>query len=176
MGAPVLLSARYPPAAGTPAALCLAALVAIMYVGFGVAAVGDLSKTYIKGRRGEDALVTSGLFRWLRHPNYTGELWLWTANAAAAATVLAGAPLTLFAKAHWLVGVLTGAAGIGLVLMSAAGNLEAKQAERYGDDAAYAPWLAGSWGGPAIRKKTPPAAAEGGESGASTSGASEGGS
>ena len=176
MGAPVLLTARHPPAAGTPAALCLSALIAVMYLGFGVAAVGDLSKTWVKAQKGEDALVTSGLFRWLRHPNYTGEAWLWTANAAAAATVLAGAPLTLFAKARWLVAALTGAAGIGFVLMGAAGSLEAKQAERYADDPTYAAWIAASWGGPKIAKKAPPAAAaEESESSSDPSGASEGG-
>ena len=84
MGAPVLLTARHPPAAGTPAALCLAALLALMYLGFGVAALGDLTKTWVKAQKGEDALVTSGVFRWLRHPNYTGEACLWSANAAAA--------------------------------------------------------------------------------------------
>ena len=167
MGAPVLLAARHPPAASTHAALCLTALIAVMYLGFGVAAVGDLSKTWVKAQKGEDTLVTSGLFRLLRHPNYMGQAWLWTANAAAAATVLAGAQLTLFAKArsgsspHC---ALTGAAGIGFVLMGAAGSLEAKQAERYADDPTYAAWIAGSWGGPKIVKKAPPAAAEESES------------
>ena len=106
MGAPVLLTARPPPAAGTPAALCLAALLALMYLGFGVAALGDLTKTWVKARKGEDALVTSGVFRWLRHPNYTGEACLWSANAAAAVTVLAGAQLTLFAKVRVRVRVI----------------------------------------------------------------------
>ena len=41
---------------------------------------------------------------------------------------MTGAQLTLFAKARWLVAALTGAAGIGFVLMGAAGSLEAKQA------------------------------------------------
>ena len=176
MGAPVLLTARHPPAAGTPAALCLAALLALMYLGFGVAALGDLTKTWVKARKGEDALVTSGVFRWLRHPNYTGEACLWSANAAAAVTVLAGAQLTLFAKARWLVAALTGAAGIGFVLMGAAGSLEAKQAERYADDPLYKAWVAGSWGGPKIAKKAPPAAAEGDKGSSEAAGASEGGS
>jgi len=60
--------------------------------------------------------------------------------------------------------------------MGAAGSLEAKQAERYADDPTYAAWIAGSWGGPKIAKKAPPAAAaEASESSSDPSGASEGG-
>ena len=48
MASPVLLTARYAPAAGTAAASALAGLVGLMALGFGVAAVGDLSKTWLK--------------------------------------------------------------------------------------------------------------------------------
>ena len=183
----------------------------------------------MQSQLGEDHLVTSGIFRWLRHPNYTGEFLLWTANAAAAAAALAGAAMGPLAKARaasrpvlyhsywprcspprwsllppcllgtlarakastcttpthstilllpqagWLLGALIGAAGICFVLMGAAGNLEAKQAElcclpctshtsplhllrslvqaeRYGNDPAYDDWVAGSWAGPVLRK------------------------
>ena len=70
---------------------------------------------------------------------------------------------------------LTGAAGIGFVLMGAAGSLEAKQAERYAGDPCLVERVVGSWGGPKIAKKAPPAA-EGGEGSAEAGGASEGGS
>jgi len=77
--------------------------------------------------------------------------------------VLAGAALRPLFKALWLGAALTGAAGICFVLMSATGNLEAKQAERHSGDATYAAWLAGSWAGPVLRK-APPATLEQDES------------
>lgn len=161
MSAPVLLTAQFAPATGTPAAAGLAGLVVLMFVGFSVAALGDLTKTWVKARQGEDHLVTTGVFRLLRHPNYTGELLLWTANAAAAVVALAGASrMPLLAKLGWLAAAITGAAGISFVLLSAAGNLEAKQAERYADDPRYKAWLAGSWAGPVLRKKPAEAEAE----------------
>lgn len=72
MAAPLLLTASAP-TTGTVAKTLLSVEVALMYLGLGVAAVGDLQKTLVKRVRGQDTLVTGGLFRWLRHPNYTGK-------------------------------------------------------------------------------------------------------
>lgn len=66
MAAPLFITAQAPP---SEASLFLTALA---WGGFGVAAMGDLIKTEVKGKEGEDTLVTSGPFSILRHPNYTG--------------------------------------------------------------------------------------------------------
>ena len=50
--------------------------IAMTFLGFGIAASGDIVKSAVKAKEGAAFLVTSGPFRWLRHPNYTGELTL----------------------------------------------------------------------------------------------------
>lgn len=154
MGAPLMVTAAAP-AAGV-ARTALAIEVGLMYAGFAVAAIGDLQKTLVKAKEGEDALVRTGLFRWLRHPNYTGELLLWGTSAAAALTlaptaVAAGVPMR--AVGGWLIAAVTGYAGIAFVLVGAATGLEKRQREKYGaavgaESGAYEDWVARSWAGP----------------------------
>jgi len=153
MGAPLLLTAAAP--ATGPLRVLLAAEVGLMYLGFAVAAVGDTHKTVAKARRGEDSLVTGGVFSRLRHPNYTGELLLWGASAAAGLTsALTGATLPTLgvaASLGWGAAACTGFAGIAFVLLRAAAGLEKKQAEKYGGgDGLYEDWVAGSWAGPTL--------------------------
>merc|ERR1712032_1571013 len=90
---------------GAPAAVA----VVLVYLGFGVAAVGDLVKSWVKARQGADTLVTVGPFRRLRHPNYTGEVFGWTASFAAACLAVASAG-SLRNLAAWLAIAACGAA------------------------------------------------------------------
>ena len=57
--------------------------VIFMCIGFLIAALGDLWKSVAKAVRGDDALVVGGPYAVLRHPNYTGEQLLWSANFLA---------------------------------------------------------------------------------------------
>ena len=50
---------------------------------------GRTGRTAYRGTPGKDHLVTGGLYKWLRHPNYTGEVFGWSASFAAA--LIAGA-------------------------------------------------------------------------------------
>jgi len=148
MAAPLRLTFGLGPAHGALAMLQWG-LVGLMYSGFGVAAIGDLTKTRVKAARGENALVTQGIFMWLRHPNYTGELLLWTANAAIAVLgALCDNGLPKPAKIGYAVASAIGAAGIAFVLLKATSNLEKKQEEKYGEE--YTDWAAGSWSGPTL--------------------------
>jgi len=81
MAAPLRLTAATPVSGTSKVALALEVL--LMYTGAVVAAVGDAHKSRAKRRRGADYLVVDGVFRYLRHPNYSGELLLWGASAAA---------------------------------------------------------------------------------------------
>lgn len=154
MGAPLRLTAAAP-VSGLSKSL-LTVEVVLMYLGFLVAALGDLQKTIVKAAKGENALVTGGLFRFLRHPNYTGEMLLWASSAAAAFTVAPAALPTMptLAAAGWLAASLVGFAGIAFVLVGAATSLEKKQEEKYGAGASgvgggpYETWVTGSWAGP----------------------------
>jgi steroid 5-alpha reductase family enzyme len=115
-------------------------LIGTTVAGFLLGAVGDLTKTVMKSKKGTDHLVTEGVFRLFRHPNYTGEFFGWTASAVAGLMVSGGSvPLK--------VACVVGALGINFVLVQAVTNLEKKQKEKYGDSDSYQKWIPNSWAG-----------------------------
>jgi len=146
MAAPVLVSARCG-AAGSPTAV----LVGTAWAGLLLAAIGDFTKSMVKARQGADVLVTSGPYRFFRHPNYTGEQILWTANLLAGVVSAAGAGMGgLRANAGALAASVVGWAGIVFILARATANLEARQRERFDK---YAAWQARTWGGVSLASR-----------------------
>jgi len=132
--------------------------VSFMYLGWAIAAFGDLQKTFVKARDGPDALVTGGIYSLLRHPNYTGEMLLWTSSLVAA-VVTAVASGTLASAGGWLAMSVLGAVGINFVLLQATTGLEKKQKEKYGSETnpsnkAYGDWVKTSWSGPVLPQKS----------------------
>lgn len=123
------------------------ACIATTWFGFVLGALGDFQKSFVKGQLGGDRLVKGGIFRFLRHPNYTGEIIGWTGNLAAA--------IVAVQKEQWplLGAAVLGWVGILSVLMLAATGLEKKQQEKYGDLPAYQDWVASSWAGPTFKRK-----------------------
>eukprot|EP00558_Chaetoceros_sp_UNC1202_P005311 CAMPEP_0197236656 /NCGR_PEP_ID=MMETSP1429-20130617/3692_1 /TAXON_ID=49237 /ORGANISM="Chaetoceros sp., Strain UNC1202" /LENGTH=281 /DNA_ID=CAMNT_0042695489 /DNA_START=349 /DNA_END=1194 /DNA_ORIENTATION=+ len=127
-------------------------LVGMTWFGFALGALGDFTKTFVKARCGEDHLVTSGIFSFLRHPNYTGEVIAWTASflaSIAAIFCVSGLKLQLVLKSLALPMLLSfsGAIGIIFVLCAATTNLERRQKKKYGETPAYNNWLLNSWPG-----------------------------
>jgi len=125
-----------------------AGLVACTWVGFVLAALGDLQKSVVKANKGEDTLVTGGVFQFLRHPNFTGETFGWTCSFLAALSVgnwESNSALLLASALGW--------AGIVFVLAMASTNLEEKQEENYGDSLEYNQWVDRSWAGITLEKK-----------------------
>ena len=131
----------------------LKTLIAFQWLGFGIAAMGDFTKSYVKAReKNERFLVTSGIFSWVRHPNYTGEIVGWTANALLGLVAAIGlqwgkgivvSPVLVTNVAMLLLGWI----GIVFVLLRATTNLEARQAKDYGRLEKYQLWRSTSWGG-----------------------------
>ena len=139
----------------------LQAAVACALLGFVVAALGDLQKLVTKTIKGKDHLVTGGLYKWLRHPNYTGEVFGWSASFAAA--LIAGAAgggggvvatATTLLTNPWIGASALGWVGIMFVLAGEASvGLEKKQKAKYGGQPEYEAWLKGSWAGPVFDPK-----------------------
>eukprot|EP00277_Geminigera_cryophila_P030870 CAMPEP_0173061360 /NCGR_PEP_ID=MMETSP1102-20130122/3168_1 /TAXON_ID=49646 /ORGANISM="Geminigera sp., Strain Caron Lab Isolate" /LENGTH=350 /DNA_ID=CAMNT_0013927809 /DNA_START=247 /DNA_END=1299 /DNA_ORIENTATION=+ len=153
LAAPLMVTA--PAAVMHPAA---AVTVGCMYLGWAIAVIGDLQKTFAKARDGPDALVTGGLFSLLRHPNYTGEMLLWTSSVVTA-FVTAVATGTVATAGGWLVLSVLGAVGINFVLLQASTGLEKKQKEKYGAETspskdAYGAWTKNVWSGPVLPQKS----------------------
>jgi len=119
-------------------------LVGTTWLGFILAMVGDTTKTVVKGKEGEDYLVTQGVFDKFRHPNYTGEIFGWTASALVGCLVGG-----IASKAASIVGAM----GIDFVLVQAATSLERRQKEKYGESKKYQDWIQGSWAGVTMKTK-----------------------
>ena len=60
-------------------------------IGFGIEAVSDSQKTTFKNDPANTgAFINVGLWRWSRHPNYFGEIMLWTGMAIMVLPALRG--------------------------------------------------------------------------------------
>ena len=81
MSLPLLLSKSLPALPfGSPTDIALRILLGIATSGLIIQVLGDTHKSVAKARG--EGLVTTGLYSFLRHPNYTGETILWVASAA----------------------------------------------------------------------------------------------
>ena len=143
-------------AAGGPVTLLeqiLRALIGLTLAGFMLGAIGDLNKSIGKMAKGEDALITGGVFRFFRHPNYTGEVIGWVSNCLAAFAAVAwkgakGEGLAVWKnQTPYLLLSVLGAMGITFVLGTATAGLEFRQHEKYGDTEEYKTWVKKSWVG-----------------------------
>jgi len=138
------------PAGGTLLQLQLTkAALGVAATGLAINIVGDLHKTIAKARG--RSLVTGGLFSLLRHPNYTGELILWTGSTLAALLTAYTAPPSL-ALLCLCAGSVMGLGGIAFILAMAATGLERRQREQYGgaessESNTYSAWVSRTWGG-----------------------------
>ena len=130
--------------------------VVLSFSGYLLGAVGDLNKIIGKMIKGEDTLITGGIFRYFRHPNYTGEMVGWASSCVAAFLAVALKAVTTHANGGlrvWksMTGLLSlsviGTIGIAFVLGTATAGLELRQREKYGDTEEYEQWIESSWVG-----------------------------
>jgi steroid 5-alpha reductase family enzyme len=99
----------------------------IWVVGFAIEAVADQQKSaFKKNPANEGRFITSGLWAWSRHPNYFGEITLWTGIAIMALPVLSGWRWATLISPVFVVVLLTRVSGIP--------TLEARAEKRWGDD------------------------------------------
>lgn len=100
----------------------------VWLIGFSVEVVADEQKKKFR-RAGSDSFVSTGLWRRSRHPNYFGEILLWTGLALAALPSLEG----------WRYGTLFSPVFVWMLLMKVSGApmLEAKADRRWGGEPSY---------------------------------------
>lgn len=103
---------------------------AIWAIGFAFETVADAQKSAFKAKPENDGdFIDVGLWRWSRHPNYFGEITLWTGILIIAIPVLSGWGWLVVISPIFVYLLLTRISGI---------NLQEQQAkERWGDDPAY---------------------------------------
>jgi steroid 5-alpha reductase family enzyme len=109
----------------------LAALGAAVWVaGFAIEVAADRQKAAFRADpRNRDRFVATGLWAWSRHPNYFGEILLWTGVALAAVPSLSGWSLATLVSPLFVYVLLTRVSGIPL--------LEARSDAKWGQDSDY---------------------------------------
>ena len=106
------------------------AIIAIL--GFTTEAIADAQKSAAK-RKDARNFVSSGLYRFVRYPNYFGEILLWTGSY----TICFGADCT---PLQWIIATL-GYIGILYVMFSGARRLELRQMEAYGHNPQFQAYI-----------------------------------
>jgi steroid 5-alpha reductase family enzyme len=101
----------------------------VWLAGFVVEVVADRQKRIFKrdGRRGR--FIQTGLWAWSRHPNYFGEILLWTGMLVLSSATLSGWSWVVVLSPVFVTLLLTKVSGIPL--------LEARADARFGDDVDY---------------------------------------
>lgn len=95
--------------------------------GFTIEVVADQQKSaFRRNPANEGRFITSGLWAWSRHPNYFGEIMLWTGIALMAVPVLSGWRWVVLISPVFVALLLTRISGIPM--------LEARAEERWGED------------------------------------------
>ena len=99
-------------------------------VGWGIEVVADRQKSAFRADPANDGrFITSGLWSVSRHPNYLGEILLWTGIFVSGLGMYTGGQWAVVVSPLFVVLLLTRISGIPL--------LEARADRRWGDDPAY---------------------------------------
>ena len=113
----------------------LAAGLALWAFGFAVEVTADAQKSrFRKDPANAGRFITTGLWSWSQHPNYFGEIVLWTGIAVMAAPALQGWAFITLISPVFVTLLLTRVSGIPLLDRSAK--------ERWGKDPAYQAYVA----------------------------------
>lgn len=104
--------------------------VAMWVTGFAIEVIADNQKTAFRADPDNaDKFVTTGLWAWSRHPNYFGEILLWTGIAVIAWPELEGGQYITLISPIFVAFLLTKVSGVRM--------LEARADRQWGKDPAY---------------------------------------
>jgi len=107
--------------------------VLLWLAGFSMEVIADAQKSLFRANPdNRNRFITSGLWAWSRHPNYFGEIVLWTGIAIIALPALGGWQLITLISPLFVALLLTRVSGIPL--------LEARAEKRWGADPDYRAW------------------------------------
>jgi steroid 5-alpha reductase family enzyme len=102
----------------------------VWVAGFATEVVADRQKSAFRADAANDGrFITTGLWAWSRHPNYFGEIVLWTGMAILAVPVLSGWGFVTLVSPVFVTVLLTRVSGLPM--------LEARAQKRWGDEPDY---------------------------------------
>ena len=108
--------------------------IAMWVVGFVIEIIADRQKSAFKKDKANDGkFIKSGLWAWSRHPNYFGEILLWTGMAVLALPVLQGSQYVTLISPIFVYLLLTKISGIS--------QLTEKGKKKWGDDPEYQKYM-----------------------------------
>lgn len=108
--------------------------ILIWIIGFIIEVVADAQKrAFRRDPANAGRYITSGLWAWSRHPNYFGEITLWTGMAILALPVLSGSQYVALISPVFVILLLTRISGI--PMLQEAGK------KRWGDEKEYLVYL-----------------------------------
>jgi steroid 5-alpha reductase family enzyme len=111
--------------------------IVVWVVGFAIEVIADRQKSAFKrDPANAGRFITTGLWAWSRHPNYFGEIVLWTGMAILAVPVLSGWRWAMLISPVFVTLLLTRVSGIPM--------LEARAEKRWGADEAYIAYTRGT--------------------------------
>jgi steroid 5-alpha reductase family enzyme len=84
-------------------------------VGFLIQAVADHEKFIFKNQNKKDDFISSGLYKYIRHPNYLGELIMWWAVFFYIAPLISGYEWLLILSPLWITILIVFISGIPLI-------------------------------------------------------------
>lgn len=104
--------------------------IAVWAAGFGIEVIADRQKSAFKADPANSGrFITTGLWAWSRHPNYFGEITLWTGIAIMAIPVLSGWRFVTLISPIFVAVLITRISGLPM--------LESRADARWGDEEAY---------------------------------------
>ena len=104
--------------------------IVVWVAGFAIEVVADRQKsTFKRNPANEGRFITTGLWAWSRHPNYFGEIMLWTGIALMAIPILSGWRWVVLISPVFVAVLLTRISGIPM--------LERRAEQRWGDQADF---------------------------------------
>ena len=104
--------------------------VAVWVIGFVIEVVADQQKRAFRSDPANNGrYITTGLWAWSRHPNYFGEIMLWTGIAIIAIPVLEGWRWVMLISPVFVFLLITRVSGVPM--------LESRAKKRWGDDPDY---------------------------------------
>lgn len=104
--------------------------IVVWLVGFTIEVVADRQKSaFRQNPDNKGRFIATGLWAWSRHPNYFGEITLWTGMAIMAIPILSGWQWVVLISPVFVTVLLTRVSGIPM--------LEKRSDERWGDEEEY---------------------------------------
>lgn len=104
--------------------------IAIWVIGFSIEVIADKQKkTFRAIPANKGQFITTGLWSWSRHPNYFGEIMLWTGIAIIALPILSGPQWVVLVSPLFVTLLLTRVSGVPM--------LEASSDKKWGGDEDY---------------------------------------